>query len=316
MTISVNNLSKTFKGKGLSVKAVDGVSMSVNKGEVVALLGPNGAGKTTLIRCLLSLVLPDSGTIRICGFNPVKQRSKVLYRVGVMLEGDRNFYDYLSVEDNIRYFGRLKGLTGKFVNEYMGEYLEALGFAEKRKAKARTLSRGMSQKLGLVIALLGNPEVLILDEPALALDLENKRYVIDEINRLKSEGTTILLTTHQMDVAQTTADRVALLLDGKLEFLSNTTDFIQMFESESYSVTVVGPAESINGLEAAGDIIRVASIERIENGSSMVSFFLNPGYDIASAIEYFATLGLRIRDIEKQIPDLEQSYLSFLRNDS
>jgi len=314
MVISVNDISKTFKSKDGPVEAVDDVSMSVKKGEVVALLGPNGAGKTTLIRCLLSLVLPDEGVIRICGFDPIKQRSKVLSRVGVMLEGDRNFYDYLSVEDNIRYFGRLKGLTGKFVNEYMGKYLEALGFAEKRKAKARTLSRGMSQKLGLVIALLGNPEVLVLDEPALALDVENKRYIIDEINRLKSIGTTVLLTTHQMDVAQKTADRVALLLEGKLRALSSTPGFIQMFESESYSATVVGLVESEGQLK--NDIIKITAIERLEDDSNLVSFFLNPGYDIASAVDFFSTCGIRIKDIEKQVPDLEQSYLSFIRNDS
>jgi ABC-2 type transport system ATP-binding protein len=194
--IETRNLSKRF---GASM-AVDGLTLSVKRGEIFALLGPNGAGKTTTVRMLACLIAPSSGEATVAGCDVTCEQDAIRARIGILTESP-GLYDKLSAAQNLAFFAQLYGLSVEVRERQVKRYLTMLGLWERRSEPVGGFSKGMKQKLAIARALLHEPEVVFLDEPTSALDPEAAKIVRDFIAELKSEGRTIFLCTHNLDEA-------------------------------------------------------------------------------------------------------------------
>lgn len=205
--IEVENLSRSFGTR----PALAGVGFQVQKGELFGFLGPNGAGKSTTLKILLGLLRADGGRVRVLGLDPVASPLEVRRRVGVLFE-DCGHYSRLSVRANLTFFARLYGQDRSRVEAV----LEAVGLSDRLDERAGALSKGMRQRLGLARSLLGQPEILFLDEPTAGLDPVSARSVRELVARFAADGGTVFLTTHLMEEAQELCGRVAFLKAGQL----------------------------------------------------------------------------------------------------
>lgn len=209
--LEIKNLKKSFKKK----EVLRGVTFSVNPGEIVCLLGNNGAGKTTLINCILKMIKPDSGIIELDGKNIFDYKNRAYFsQVGALLETSSNIYDYLTGMQNIEYFAGLMNLDTSSLKK-ADRYIDEFKLLSAIHNPAGDYSRGMQQKLALIIALMASPKLLLLDEPTLGLDIESKLSVIDILNNVvKEEQMSVILTTHQMEVVQKLNSRILILKNG------------------------------------------------------------------------------------------------------
>ena len=209
--VTTNNLVKTY-GKKHEIPAVDDVSFSVNEGEIFGLIGPDGAGKTSIFRMLTTLLLPDSGSAAVAGFDVVKDYRDIRNIVGYM-PGKFSLYPDLSVEENLNFFATVFGTTIRENYNLIKEiYVQLEPF---KKRKAGKLSGGMKQKLALCCALIHKPTVLFLDEPTTGVDPVSRKEFWEMLKRLKAQNITILVSTAYMDEA-TLCDRIALIHSGKI----------------------------------------------------------------------------------------------------
>ncbi len=214
--IEVNGLTKYF-GK---THAVDGVTFSVEKGEVFGFLGPNGAGKTTTIRCLMNFLKPTSGGISILGKDAQRNSEDLKNNIG-FLSGDVRLYDGWTGNDHINFLEKLRGRSS-----VAPELISKLNFDPKLKFKA--LSSGNKQKLGLILSLMFEPELMIMDEPTLGLDplLQNSIYVI--LEDLKKKGSTIFMSSHNLAEVDRICDRVGIIKDGKIVAIESISSLKEM----------------------------------------------------------------------------------------
>ena len=211
-------LSKAY-GKRL---AVDHLDLQVDRGELFGFLGPNGAGKTTTIRMALGLIAPTNGSVEILGLEVRHNRSKVLPRVGALVESPA-LYSYLSGRNNLRAFG---DLLGGVPDKRIDEVLEIVSLTGRDKDKVKTYSMGMKQRLGLAVALLNDPDLLILDEPANGLDPAGIVEMRDLLRALAAEGKTVFVSSHVLSEVQQICNRVAIINHGKLIRLAPVTELL------------------------------------------------------------------------------------------
>jgi len=239
--IRVENVSKTYRLPGRVIKALERVALEVARGEIFCLLGPNGAGKTTLVKIIAGALLPDEGQVFVDGFDGVRHRNEVTKRVGVVFETSHNVYGYLTVEQNLRYFGSLNRIPRVVLKDRVEDCLSLLELEPHRTAPANRLSRGMCQKLALAVALVRDPDILLLDEPTLGLDVLMSARVKALTKRLAREkGKAILLTTHNMALAQEMGDRFAFISKGHIVWEGRAADLrgLDFFRS-SYVIDIV-----------------------------------------------------------------------------
>lgn len=210
--IEVNDLRRNFGGQ----KAVDGMTFTVEPGEVFGLLGPNGAGKTTTVRLLNGILPPSSGTARVFSLDPVTQGEAIRRRTGVLTETPA-LYERLSARENLEFFATLQAIPGPDLGRRVDEMLEFFELASRAKDKVETFSKGMKQRLALARALIHKPPLLFLDEPTSGLDPEAAQQVNDLIAGLsRANGQTVVLATHNLFEAQRLCDRVAIMNKGKI----------------------------------------------------------------------------------------------------
>jgi ABC-2 type transport system ATP-binding protein len=295
--LEVEGLTKTYRSQGKTVEAVRAVSLTMGEGEILAFLGPNGAGKTTTIKMIAGLIRPDAGSVRVMGRNPHRD-SDALRNIGSVLEGNRNVYWRLAPEENIEYFGVLKKLPRRVARRRALELLGEFGLAEKRGVVTQKLSRGMQQQVALAVALIHEPKLLLLDEPTLGLDVNASERMKGMIRRITERGQSVLLSTHQLTVAEELADRVAIINRGQIVTQEATSDLLRRFSGEAYRVELgphangfdrdrlAGLGASINGsaieyqgeaegLYAVLDLLRPAPIVRVEKvEASLTDVFL------------------------------------------
>ena len=221
--ISISNLSKSFHHK----VALDQVTLAISEGEVFGFLGPSGAGKTTTINILTGQMKPDNGTAMIFGKDCQHIQPGDLRQIGIMSDSV-GFYEKMTVIDNLTFFAKFHGVELAEVEQL----LKRLDLYDARKSKAEKLSTGMKQRLLLIRAILHRPKILFLDEPTSGLDPSLSRKVHDILMELKEEGTTIFLTTHDMEEATKLCDRIALLHKGKLVEYGRPQEIIQKHSQE------------------------------------------------------------------------------------
>ena len=241
--IEVKNVTKVFdsrkKGK---VTAVKDISFEVKKGEIFGLLGPNGAGKTTSLRMISTLMKPTKGTIRVNGFDVVKEPKKVRKGLG-FLTSDMKLYDTLTPRELLEFFGRLNHLSEDTIEkrtEEISEYLDMKGFLDKKVGK---LSTGMKQKAAISISLIHDPNVIVFDEPTNGLDVITAHTVMELLKDFRKRGKTILISTHVMSVAEKLCDKIGILLKGELKAIGALDDLRKRFgmmELEDIFFALVG----------------------------------------------------------------------------
>jgi ABC-2 type transport system ATP-binding protein len=207
-------LFKTIEKK--EFKAVDGVSFDIYKGEIFGLLGPNGAGKTTTIKMITGLLRPTSGSICVMEKDVDKNPMQALKNIGTVLAGDRSIYWKLTARENLEYFAALYGCNKKEAKKRAEHVINRLGLTEKADELVEKFSTGMKQKVALGKALIPNAPVVLLDEPTLGLDPQSALNLREIIVDIKSEGRTVLLTTHYMEEADFLCDRIAIIDGGKI----------------------------------------------------------------------------------------------------
>lgn len=247
--IDICDISKIYTKNGEQFYANKNINLKINKGHIVGFLGANGAGKTTLIKTICNLINPTSGEIFIKGKN-IKLYPEVVHKnVGVVLEGARNLYNFLSIDDNIRYFSYLNKLDKGYIEKNKTYLLELFELKDKHNEVVNNLSRGMQQKVAIIIAILKDPDILILDEPTLGLDVMSKikmKKLLKELSRNLNK--TLIISSHDMDVIEEVCDRVAFFDKGQLikydtvnnlKFNNSDDDYIIILEDTNETVKIV-----------------------------------------------------------------------------
>jgi ABC-2 type transport system ATP-binding protein len=217
--IVTHDLGKSFG----NLVAVDGVSLRVNEGEILALLGPNGAGKTTTIRMLASILRPTRGRAAVAGFDVLEQADDVHRCIGLLTE-HHGLYTRMRANEYLSFFGRVHGLPPALMKARIEELTERYGLAQHAQRRLGEFSRGMRQKLALVRALLHNPPVLLLDEPTSALDPAIARMVRQQIGKLRASNRAIVVCTHNLHEAEELADRIAIIRQGRIVALGSPSE--------------------------------------------------------------------------------------------
>lgn len=207
------NLGRVYAG---GVRALDGLSLSIERGEVRGLLGPNGAGKTTLVRILSTILLPSEGQAFVLGHDVVTDTATVRGAIGIVFGGDKGLYPKLTARQTLDYWAALYRVSVEEARRKVPALLDRVGLAARADDRVETYSRGMKQRLHLARGLVGDAQVLFLDEPTIGMDPIAARDFRALVGELRGEGRTILLTTHDMAEAEAVCDRVALIDHGKL----------------------------------------------------------------------------------------------------
>jgi ABC-2 type transport system ATP-binding protein len=222
-TVVVHGLRKTF---GTFV-AVEGLDLTIHRGEVFGLLGPNGSGKTTTIRMLCGLMVPSGGSATVVGFDVVREAEQIRRRIGYMSQRF-GLYDDLTVAENLTFYASIYGLHGAERRARVAELIDELGLGERTVQLAGTLSGGWKQRLALACATAHRPAMLFLDEPTAGVDPASRRLFWQRIYALAEQGTTVLVTTHYMDEAAR-CQRLAFLSRGKLIAVGTVAEVLEHF---------------------------------------------------------------------------------------
>lgn len=300
--LEAHHLKKTYQQGGKTVDAVKQVSLSIASGEVLAFLGPNGAGKTTTIKMIAGLILPDEGWVRIGGHDPHRD-PRALRSLGAVLEGNRNLYWRLNPEENLEYFGVLRGISQRVARQRGRELLERFELMDKHRTVVQNLSRGMQQKLAIAVALIHQPQLLLLDEPTLGLDVESTETVKLLIREIAREGCAILLTTHQLTIAEELSDRVAIIQKGTIAAEERTDDLIRQFSGSAYLVE----------LEQRLDDDRASKIESLGAVLQNRAIHISDGETLYQVLDILRPLPL-LR-VEKDQATLTDVFLKLVRED-
>ncbi|OLB70069.1 hypothetical protein AUI06_07270 [archaeon 13_2_20CM_2_52_21] len=226
--ISIESLTKHYG----TLVALDNVSLKVASGEVFGLLGPNGAGKSTLLKTLVGILRPTSGTIRIGQIDIVGSPEKAKRMIGYLPENP-SLYTGLTTQEFLQFVGKIRGVADDVLDQEISESLKSFMLDEKRNSLVGTLSKGMKQKVALIATSLHTPQVLVLDEPLTALDPKTRVSVKDWIGGQTKRGVTTILSTHDLDVAQTHAGRIAIIDHGKIVAVGDIESLRKMANTES-----------------------------------------------------------------------------------
>ncbi len=264
--VEVNSLRKSYG----NLKAVDGISFTVNEGEVFGLLGPNGAGKTTTIEILEGLRKKDEGTAKVLGFDPWQKGYELHRKIGVIPQ-DFTFFEKQTPREGIKYYADLFN-----VKIDPDEILKEVLLEDSAKNLFENLSGGQKQKMGLALSLVNSPDLLFLDEPTTGLDPNARRAIWEVIRGLKAKGKTIILTTHYLDEAQQLSDRVAIMDHGRIVAMGTSDEIIEKHGS--------GERLQIHGSEKLADYIRANTELKVEYSNGVISIPLKQKIDALAAL--------------------------------
>ena len=244
--------------------AVDGLSLEAARGEVLGLLGPNGAGKSTTIHMSVGLLVPDRGTIDVGGRG--SPRNPEVRRLLGVAPQSLALYDALTPEENLRFFGRIQGLTGRALRERVEWALDFASLADRRNDRSAELSGGMKRRLNLVAALVHDPALVLLDEPTAGVDPQSRNAILDRVLELRREGRAIVYTTHYMEEAARICDRIAIVDGGKVLALGTLPELLARHGGEPTLVVVEGGSERrIPTADPAGELARILSARRVDD---------------------------------------------------
>ncbi|MCV2868151.1 ABC transporter ATP-binding protein [Defluviimonas sp. WL0002] len=300
--IEVRDLSKTYAS---GTSALSGVSLDIREGEILALLGPNGAGKTTFISILCGLVTPSGGKVTVGGHDILRDYRAARALIGLVPQ--EIALEYFETVINTVRFSR--GLYGKPADDaYLERILRALALWDKRDAKLKELSGGMKRRVLIAKALSHGPRILFLDEPTAGVDVNLRREMWEVVRGLKSEGVTIILTTHYLEEAEEMADRVGIIDKGRLLLVRDKSDLMHEFGRKVLTVELTEPITALppalSSLELSSDGLRASY--RYDAHADRTG--------IARLLASFAAEGISVRDVATEQSSLEDVFLRLVRD--
>lgn len=297
--IEVRNLTKVFG----TITAVDHISFNVCEGEIFGFLGPNGAGKTTTTRMLTGVIPMDGGSVRIFGYDILKEPVRAKQRFGVVPETS-NAYAELTAWQNLILMGDLYGLDRARAERRSGDLLETLGLYQRRDQKVHGYSKGMKQRLILAMALLHEPELLFLDEPTSGLDVQSTQMILVLLRALNADGTTIFLTTHNMEEANRLCDRVGIIRSGEIVALDaperlkvaiDRTHRIEVSFDRPVPGSALAELDGVVGANRTGDKWQIVAED--------------PDLVIRSLVAFSENHGATILTLNTLAPSLDEAFL-------
>jgi len=303
--VEVSNLTKVYGSPESGVLAVDHVNFEVRQGEIFGFLGPNGAGKTTTQRMLTTLLEPTEGRITIHGHDLARDAYPVKRQMGLVPE-ESNVYTELTAWDNLMFTARLYRVGKAERTTRARELLETFGLWEKRDVKVQDYSRGMRRRLSIAMAIIHKPALLFLDEPTPGLDAQSGRAIRDLIRQLNAEGTTIFLTTHQIEEANQLCDRVAIINHGKIAAI-DTPEQLKAAFSRVQSVEVAldpdggAHGEPLAALPGVTTSVKMGDKWRLYTG--------DPSALLPQVMDYANSRQLRVVSLSTLGPSLEDVFL-------
>ena len=306
--IKALNLTKKFE----ALIAVDNISFNISKGEIVGILGPNGAGKTTTIRLLTGIFkLEGKASIEIFNEDITKNLSRYKINFGIVPEVSNAFSDF-TVWQNLKFSGGIYGFPKEKIEARSKTLLEEFGLIEKMHSKTKALSKGLKQRLNFCLALLHEPSILILDEPTSGLDPISVKLMRDRILQLKKEGKTILITTHDMQEAQTICDRILIMNRGKIIADESPDTIRERFKSTS---TIRFKIDGILSNDQKASLMGTFdSIKKVKDYYSISSY--NVLKDISTLYNYSKANNLEISDFKMKETSLEEVFIHLIKEDS
>jgi ABC-2 type transport system ATP-binding protein len=284
-----------------ALTAVSDVSFNLAPGEILALLGPNGAGKTTTLKMVSGLLRPSSGHILIGTEDVAKHRSRAVRRLGAVLEGNRNLHWKLTALENLRYFGALKGV--KDLERRSQDVVARLDLGEHLKKRVGELSRGLQQRVAIAIALINDPQVLLLDEPTLGLDVIAATSFKDIVRTIADAGCGIVLTTHQMEVAQELSDRVAIIARGRMAVMESLADLMKTYRTPGYEIAWRGTLDT-----AARERLTTLGVQVPATAMGKLGVPEGAPELLYAAIETLRVAGVELVGVQQQEVNLEDIY--------
>jgi len=301
--LEILNLRKTY---GATV-AVDGVSFRIEKGETLGLLGPNGAGKTTTVSIISGLTTADSGEVLIEGRALGSDTDPVKRRIGLVPQ-DLALYDELSAEANLEFFGALYELSGASLAKAAGAALELVGLTDKVREKVKNFSGGMKRRLNLAVALLHDPDLLLLDEPTVGVDPQSRNAIFENLETLKQRGKTLLYTTHYMEEAERLCDRLVVMDHGRVIANDTLHGLYKMLPASNILSVELENAGEHFPLDDLRSLAEVQSAE-IANGALLIGVG-NLAADTPRVLEWLNVRGRNFTHLVTERPDLETVFLN------
>ena len=300
--IEIKNITKRFNDK----LVLDNISYEINKGEIFGFIGPNGAGKSTLINIMTSLLVPDSGSVKICGYDIVKESLKAKANIGYVPQ-DIALLEELSAYDNLEFFGALYGLKGKLLKERIKEALEVTGLEDKRKQKVKKFSGGMKRRLNIATAIMHHPKVLNMDEPTVGVDPQSRNHIFTFTKKICKEwGTTVIYTSHYMEEVEELCERVFIIDLGKEIAYGNKEDIkSSVFPNNK----VIIDASNMSG-EALIKLENVEGILKIVDNENLITLTINSNFKLGNALNILEKENVIIKKISYEEAKLEDVFLT------
>ncbi len=287
--IEVSHIAKSFG----NTRAVVDVSFDVERGEIFGLLGPNGAGKTTTIRIMLDIFKPERGTVSLLD-GPMTEEKKE--RIGYMPE-ERGLYQDAPLERCLLYLASLKGVSGSEARQRLGALLERFDLAAHKNKKVKELSKGMQQKAQIINTIIHRPELVIIDEPFASLDPINTQLVKDLMRELRGQGTTILMSTHQMHQVEELCDRILLIDEGRDVLYGDLDEVRRRFSGHAVLV------------RAAGELPTVPGVEQVSPHNNAVKLTLARDTTPQDVLHALVAQGVILEKFEIAIPTLDEIFI-------
>ena len=317
--LEVKDLIKSFKDRKRKVTAVDGISFGVTEGEMIGLLGPNGAGKTTTIKCILGLVKPDSGIVRIDKIDPAKDYRAAIGKMAAVLEGARNTYWRLSVWENLQFFAGIHGVCAAKEKDYLEHLLELLKLTDKRNIQVGNLSSGYKQKTAVVCALAKKTPLVFLDEPTLGLDVEASYELRSALKNLQSqERRTIIVSSHDMRVIQDVCSRAIIITGGRVVADESIQNLLQLFRTRNYKIVVPVGTPSHDSSFLINQIKQEFPLAQMTQGRDTLEItadFQNP-FRVYELIEVLRDAKVTMESLSQEQVDLEKVFLEIVRKEN
>jgi ABC-2 type transport system ATP-binding protein len=307
MSVAANNLARHYVDPKTrkQTTALQPVSFEVAAGTTCGLLGPNGAGKTTLVKMLSTILLPSSGSASVCGLDVVRQAKDVRRVIGLVLGGEQGLYNTLTARQNLEYWAAIYEVPHKSTRLLVERLLGKVSLTEKADARVETFSRGMKQRLHLARGIIGNPQVVFLDEPTIGMDPVAAHQFRNLVRELQDEGKTLFITTHDMDEAEAVCSSLMLIDKGKLLGVQTPQAFAQSMRGLERIEAEIQQAELITDLRQRRD---VAAVNPVGGAVDLYRIEVTVGASMASILSFLIARG--VTTVRTPKPSLEEAYLN------